>query len=149
MPWCISPRHRRGLKPSDRPRSKRCNGPGAKKVHTSKSALSGGEEQWLNSDNSVESRDGIVSVEMPEDRLISTNGISCYRIRLFAVVQPYQTQADSWLAVTVTGVRGIGSGEPLGFTLVPADSYYVSIFLFNDSGGTARLYPPMSRIDSS
>ena len=112
-------------------------------VLTSESVLTGGGEQRLSSLSSVESRGGIVSVEMLEDRLVTTGSMPTYCVRLRAVVQPYTTRADPSFGVAVTGVRGVGyrSGEPLGFALTPTDGCYLNIFLFDDSGGGARLYP--------
>lgn len=117
-------------------------------ARTTESLLSGGGEQLLGAFSSIESRGGIVGVEMLEDRLIATGGVPCYRVRLRASVQRYATVADPAFGLRVDGVRATGyrSGEPLTFTLTPTDSCYLNIFLFDDGGAGTQLYPNASEL---
>lgn len=117
-------------------------------VRTTESLLSGGGEQLLGAFSSVESRGGIVGVEMLEDRLIATGGVPYYRVRLRASVKRYATVADPAFGLRVDGVRvtGYRSGEPLTFTLTPTDSCYLNLFLFDDRGAGTQLYPNASEL---
>lgn len=113
-------------------------------VRTAETVLSGTDRQQLSAFSSIESRGGITEVEILESKPITTpDGILCYRVRLRATVQRYTTRPDPAFDLKVTGLSGIGyrTGEPLVFALTPTDSCYLHLFLFDDAGRGAELYP--------
>ena len=113
-------------------------------VRTSETVLSSADRQQLSAFSSIESRGGVTAVELLEDRPVTlAGGILCHRVRLRATVQRYTTSSDPAFDLQVAGLNRIGyrSGEPLTFELTPTDSCYLRVFLFDDAGEGAELYP--------